>query len=254
MKNCIHISRYTIIGPSKYRFLVVTDMHNTDCKQLCAKIIMENPDIVFLVGDMFSGLHLGGKEKQLKVPFQDQKNVISFLLFSTSISKVILSLGNHEYQMSDEMLQFIQGIGVTVLENSWINYEEFCIGGLSYERKCHTENPKSLILITEWLEEYKKQPGYHIMLSHHPELWRDYLSDSKIELTISGHAHGGQWRFLNKGFYAPNQGFFPKYTKGLYENGRLLVSAGVTNTYKYLPRINNPCEILVVEMCNNQVL
>ena len=42
-------------------------------------------------------------------------------------------------------------------------------------------------------------------------------SFGNIDFAFTGHAHGGQFRipFLNLGFVAINQGFFPKYTAGI---------------------------------------
>lgn len=99
---------------------------------------------------------------------------------------------------------------------------------------------------TSWFASFCSKPGYHILLSHHPEYYP--LVPGEIQLTLSGHGHGGQWRFYNpfkrkwQGVFAPGQGWFPRYTKGVYD-GRLVVSAGLSNTAG-IPRINNPTEIV----------
>ena len=63
------------------------------------------------------------------------------------------------------------------------------------------------------------------------------------------YAHGGQMRFFGQGLYAPGQGLFPKYTKGRYDgnNGCMIVSAGMSNTYR-IPRLFNPPEIVWVDV------
>ena len=94
----------------------------------------------------------------------------------------------------------------------------------------------------------------------HPS-WAHYLTPgcaeyypfipSEISLVVSGHAHGGQWRFYDpfkriwRGVLAPGQGWFPKWTKGVYDE-RLVVSAGLSNT-TWIPRINTPTEIVYIE-------
>ena len=95
---------------------------------------------------------------------------------------------------------------------------------------------------TGWLAAFAAAPGYHILISHHPEYFR--LVPEGVELILAGHAHGGQIRLFGRGVFAPGQGFWPKYTKGIYEN-RLIVSAGLTNTTS-VPRLFNPTEIVYV--------
>ena len=121
-----------------------------------------------------------------------------------------------------------------------------------------------------WLERFSRLSGYKVLLSHHPEYYD--LIDSvhvdpeapaepttpaapvaqeaptapslpAVDLLLCGHTHGGQWRLFNRGLFAPGQGSFPKYSKGVY--GRMVISAGLTNT-TWVPRINNPTEIVYI--------
>ena len=88
-----------------------------------------------------------------------------------------------------------------------------------------------------------------ILLAHRPEFARTYRQ-AGFELTLSGHAHGGQVRipWLLNGLYAPNQGWFPGYAGGIYDldGGHLVVSRGLM--IDDLPRIFNPPEIVVIEI------
>lgn len=94
-----------------------------------------------------------------------------------------------------------------------------------------------------------------ILLAHRPEGFSTYSSDSfsiKPDLVFSGHAHGGQFRIpiSNKGIVAPNQGFFPKYTSGLYasNNGvQMIVSRGLGNSIIPI-RINNRPHLPIIEL------
>ena len=74
----------------------------------------------------------------------------------------------------------------------------------------------------------------------------DFIKNSGFDLILSGHAHGGQWRLFGRGAYAPGQGVFPKYTKGIYD-GRFIVTSGVGNVY-LVPKINNPPEVCVINL------
>ena len=97
------------------------------------------------------------------------------------------------------------------------------------------------------LEGFAAAPGYRLLLCHHPEYFNRYLRPYPIDLIISGHAHGGQWRVFGRGVYAPDQGLFPKYTAGMHEN-RLIISRGVANSVAGIPRIFNPFEVVTVEV------
>ena len=87
-----------------------------------------------------------------------------------------------------------------------------------------------------------------MLLSHRPELFDTYVS-SGVDLVLSGHAHGGQFRFLQKGFVAPNQGLLPEYTSGLYTlNGtQMIVSRGLGNSIIPM-RVNNRPEVITVTL------
>jgi len=71
-----------------------------------------------------------------------------------------------------------------------------------------------------------------------------------VDLVLSGHAHGGQFRlpFIG-GLAAPNQGLFPEYDAGLFVEGNthMMVSRGIGNSI-FPVRFNNRPEVVVVEL------
>ena len=83
-------------------------------------------------------------------------------------------------------------------------------------------------------------------MSHHPEYYDKYLYvyDNDIDLVLSGHCHGGQIRLFGRGLFAPDQGILPKLTKGVYK--KMIISAGLSNTAKPIPRLFNPTEIVYI--------
>jgi predicted MPP superfamily phosphohydrolase len=103
-------------------------------------------------------------------------------------------------------------------------------------------------ILTELLDE---EDGYTILLSHRPELFEVYAQHT-VDLVFSGHAHGGQFRIpFVGGLIAPNQGLFPKYDAGIYEEGNttMVVSRGIGNSIVPF-RINNRPEIVLVELAS----
>ena len=97
----------------------------------------------------------------------------------------------------------------------------------------------------------KAAPGgiFTILLSHRPEYFETYV-EAGLDLVLSGHAHGGQFRLpFAGGLAAPNQGLFPEYDSGLYTEGstNMVVSRGIGNSV--IPvRFNNRPEVIIVEL------
>ena len=93
------------------------------------------------------------------------------------------------------------------------------------------------------------EPDFTLLLSHRPELFDIYVEE-KVNLVLTGHAHGGQFRLpWAGGLVAPEQGLFPKYDAGLFTEAdtQMIVSRGIGNSIIPL-RINNPPEIVVVQL------
>ncbi len=99
------------------------------------------------------------------------------------------------------------------------------------------------------LAAFIPKDSFSILLAHRPEYFADYIA-AGADLTLSGHAHGGQFRFpLIGGLIAPGQGLFPKYDAGLYtENGSsLIVSRGIGNSL-FPFRFNNRPEVVLITL------
>lgn len=172
-------------------------------------------------------------------------NGIEFIKEASKLSKVILSVGNHEWFFTKEDLSVFEEYDITALDNKYISIcvkdNVLNIGGLStrYNLDC--------------FKKFSEQKNVKILLCHHPELYLNkvkYEYGNKIDLCISGHAHRGQIRLFNRGVYAPGLGFFSKFSKGIYEN--FFVTSGIANT-AFFPRINNPSEICILHVIGGRV-
>ncbi len=225
------------------KLLLVTDLHSRSFLRISEILDIEAPDMICLAGDIAEGC------TKLSLDEEGNKNARDFLEKCAKTAPTYYSLGNHEGGMSRENRRIIARMGVTLLDDCMVKFGNLRVAGLTsgYKngiKKRSVTPPPDLAFI----KKLEKTDGFKLILCHHPEYWAEYLSGVENSLTLSGHAHGGQWGLFGRGIYAPGQGFFPKYAGGIFiENDRtLIVSRGAANTVP-IPRFFNPCEVVTVE-------
>ncbi|MBQ8345489.1 MAG: hypothetical protein IJY42_04385, partial [Clostridia bacterium] len=150
-----------------------------------------------------------------------------------------LRSGSRSY--TEENRKRIEASGVTWLEDAYAVTDGIAFGGLSSGLMDRNEVPK-----TPWLTEFASLEHPRVLLCHHPEYYEPYLKPLSLDLIVSGHAHGGQWRFFGRGVYAPGQGLFPRYTRGLYDRS-FVISTGLKRGFP-IPRFFNPPELCVIDV------
>ena len=232
--------------------LVVADLHDMAYDEILPILEREAPDMIFIPGDLTESLDDPDVTKK--------RRGLDFLRLVTGIAPTFYSFGNHEVgachknlrhaatldpnriTVLPEYRQMILSTGVTLLDEDYVIYKNMAIGGLGSGLLNPGRVPKY-----PWIEDYAKNDCYKILLCHQPEYFDRYLRPFDIDLFVSGHAHGGQWRIFGRGVYAPDQHLFPKYTSGLHEN-RLIISRGVSNTTRPIPRFFNPREVVVISV------
>lgn len=225
-------------APKDMRFCVISDLHAMIPRDLVGMVAGLSPDAVLMPGDIFDTR--GQRE-----------DVMAFLRQLTMKLKipVFMSLGNHDRHIDEQDKSELADIGVKLLDDSSTLFCGINICGLTsgffteYRSDIEKTPPPKL----DVLRRFAALPSPRILLCHHPEYYPDYIKDTGIELTVAGHAHGGQWEFFGRGVFAPGQGIFPRYTAGAYDGGRLIVSRGAANTVK-IPRFFNPTEILLIKI------
>lgn len=210
------------------RFAVVPDLHSDRFDDVLDAF--RQCDAVLVPGDLVDRHR------------RNNDNALRFLQTVPEIAPVFYAIGNHErkYRQRGAFLQTVAESKVTLLDNRSIRFHGICIGGLSSS----AGRPD-----TAFLDRFEKEKGYRLLMCHHPEMYRDYVAGRNIDLTLCGHAHGGQIQLFGRGLYAPGQGLFPRLTHGLHDDGRMLISRGMTNGAKpRVPRINNPCELIILNL------
>ena len=255
---------------------LLPDLHGYSFESILPSLRTHRPDMIAVAGDVL----YGSIPENDRSPLETQGNVLPFLTNCASIAPVFFSLGNHEWMLDERDLEVIRSTGTVVLDNEWIEWNGLIIGGLTsahvteHRRYLNKMDPDRRALHrypakqrrnsifkytgigkssepspeTAWLSGFASAAGYHILLCHHPE----YLHSvpPSVELILSGHAHGGQWRLGGHGVFAPGQGWWPKLTSGVY-SGRLVVSRGLSNTSS-IPRLFNPPEIVYIQQKDKQ--
>ncbi len=223
--NHIHVRSPRIREP--LTLALVADLHDGPFDDLLP--LLTGCDAILIVGDLVER-HAG-----------TYQNAIRFLDAAPDIAPTFYAMGNHERKLKAlaDYRPCMERSRVTLLEDRFVDFHGVALGGLSSRER--TAPPPS------FLHEMAAQPGFRLLMCHHPEYYPRYVAGHDIDLTLSGHAHGGQVRIGRQGFYAPGQGWFPRLTSGFYYDGRLFVSRGLTNA-TWAPRINCPCELVLLHL------
>ena len=237
------------------RIALISDLHSCrygdDQEELYDTVISQKPDIVVLCGDIFDD----------KLPDNNAERLIARLSQPENDLPCYYVTGNHEYWAGEdafnEKMAILDKYGVRRLSGET---ETIKLNG-STVNICGVDDPDASKIgadytFEEQLEKVSEEAdngNYTILLSHRPEEIELYAKYG-FELVLAGHAHGGQWRIplILNGFYAPNQGFFPKYAGGEYRLGGtdMIVSRGLAKESTRLPRFCNRPELVIVTLAD----
>lgn len=242
------VTRYSVETPrvgTPVRLLMLSDLHSCiygyGQLELMAAIEKEAPDIVVMTGDMSDdGTPDGG--------------LIMLLRALEGKYPCFAVNGNHEHcrkGLAEKLGNIFRSYGITVLcgdsATVEVRGEKLSICGVD----------DVLIGIRDYREQIfeagaRAECGsFTVLLAHRPELYSLHDSLGRFDLILSGHAHGGQWRLpgIINGLYAPDQGLFPRYTGGVYNDysAELIVSRGLAK-HLSIPRVYNRPEVVVIDI------
>jgi uncharacterized protein len=234
------------------RIVVIADLHSNyygeEQQDLIAMIKEQKPDIIALVGDIIDDNRA-------------EDGAIDFFEGIQNLAPTYYVLGNHEVWIGEtnRIKEMVASYGIKVLTNEsdyiTINDIELCISGIddpvtisSFKESCS----EALITDSKLLSGFFNldKDVYNILLAHRPERFESY-QNYEFDLVLCGHTHGGQVRIpgILNGVVAPNQGYFPKYAGGRYEENMqtMIVSRGL-GVYELVPRVFNPPEVVVIDI------
>lgn len=222
-----------------YRIVQISDLHNAkfgkNNQKLVGRIRECEPDMIVLTGDLVDSNHT------------NVDRAVQFVDEIVKICQVYYVTGNHEYWLEkseyDELMDGLIGAGVVILDDQVVEISrgdaKFRLVGL--DDKSLTDGTLEALLSDE--------KEFTVVLAHEPQYLVRYAS-SGVDLVLSGHAHGGQFRLpFVGGIVAPDQGFLPEYTAGeYYMNGtEMIVSRGLGNSVIPVRLFNFP-EIVCVDL------
>lgn len=247
----VHYTVETEKISGEVKFALITDLHSClygeNQSRLLKEIEKVNPDAVLLGGDIFDDVYINNNSCYLINSVADKY-------------KTYYVSGNHEWWGSEmyRILDYLENAEVIVLRGDTdileVNNNTIAVSGVDdpdvdvYD-STYTPFEQQLAAVGESIND----DCFNVLLTHRPELAEKYFKYD-FDLVLAGHAHGGQFRipFVMNGFFAPNQGFFPKLAGGRYDyqKGSMIVSRGLWGENINLPRIFNRPELVFVTLKN----
>jgi uncharacterized protein len=196
-------------------------------RRIVAKVMRENPDAVFLAGDLYDGTAIDAAKaaeplRELRAP-----------------QGTYFVAGNHE-QFGDDSryLQAVSNAGVRVLHNEKIEADQLQIVGVPYNHASQDEHFQSVL----------RQIGVDrnrasILLTHAPD--RPHIAEREgISLQVSGHTHVGQffpWTWMARRIYR-------QFVYGLSRIGKMLVyTSSGAGTWGPPLRLGSSPEIVLLQ-------
>ena len=232
-----------------YRIVQISDLHNAkfgkNNQKLVDRIRECEPDMIVLTGDLVDSNHT------------NVDRAVQFVNEIVKICPVYYVTGNHEYWLDtseyENLMDGLASAGVIILDDQVVEISrgdaKFRLVGLDDKSLADGTLGTLLNNAQNVAHEDSEKKEFTVVLAHEPQYLARYAGTC-VDLVLSGHAHGGQFRLpFVGGIVAPDQGFLPEYTAGeYYMNGtEMIVSRGLGNSVIPVRMFNYP-EIVCVEL------
>jgi hypothetical protein len=237
--NCTRITRTTVRLanlPAAWhgrKAALVSDLHlghvrnGSFLRRIVAKILKEEPDLIFIAGDLFDGTAI------------DARRAAEPLNKLTAPHGVYFVAGNHEQFRDDsKYLQAIAANGVRVLSNEKVDADGLQIIGVPY---LHATMDGHLASVLHRIGIDRNRAS--ILLTHAPD--RPEIAEAAgVSLQLSGHTHLGQfipWSWMAQRIYR-------QFVYGLSWIGKMQVfTSSGAGTWGPPLRLGSNPEIVVLE-------
>ncbi len=224
----VRVKELVIPGNINLNIVQLSDIHLGSTSEKFLRRVIEKtnalePNVVVITGDLVDGYN--GKTEKALMKLKELKAITFFVT------------GNHEiYAGPEGAAEALGRMNVKVLRNQLVNYNDIQIIGID-----ESTDLQDVGWIVERLNRNKSK--FCVLLSHRP-ISPKVLADTKINLELAGHLHGGQIFPFN---YIV--GLFHKYMSGLYkENGSYLYVTTGTGTWGPRMRLGSRSEIVLIKV------
>ena len=207
------------------------------------------PDLIVLLGDYVAGLR---RFRTAIVPMRDWSQALSHLEAPLGTYAV---LGNHDWWVDGAATtEHLERSGIPVLKNRAIelahpNGNPFWLAGLGDQWAIPIGGGRfrGVHDLDGTLAQITDEARPVLLLAHEPDIFPKI--PARVDLTLSGHTHGGQVRLPFLGSPIVPSQFGQRYAYGhITETGRQLVVSGGLGCSMLPVRFGVPPEILLIEM------
>ena len=236
-------SRVTSGASGALRIVQITDPHlgpwqpEDRLRRSLERLLREDPDLVLLTGDFLTmeGQGSPGALSRAIAPLRDVSD------------RCYAVFGNHDHEAPDEVRGALGACDIDLLIDDARRVQTRCgavqIVGADYVRRGRAQH------LADLLARHPREPdALRLLLLHDPVGFHD-LPPGEVDLTLSGHTHGGQvglvslgldWTVLRRSRW-PDHGLFARGASRLY------VHRG-TGFYGFPLRVGVPGEHSVLEL------
>ncbi len=246
----ILVHKYRIDGLQK-KILLLTDIHYVNHKEqksllrVLEKLKTMEYDYLCIAGDLLDQSEI-----------QDEEWFLSYLSSLAELSKVIISIGNHEltrygrtkeYSFNDSFYKKVRKLkNVKLLDNECFVDGNIRFIGVTLPIAYYYQYHENKTYFRKYMNHQYPEPfqdkKYNILLCHTPVPFQTLRTFEKtnllqnISLILCGHMHGAMTPvFFRKhlkgvGFIGPFHTFFPNLSYGLFQRKKtsIVISSGVT--------------------------
>lgn len=230
------------------RIVFISDLHLKEYGTLNADLLDNiknlNPDMIVLGGDLVT---------------RSEAEYDSMLDFCRKLPEIAPTYGvpgNHEDEKKyldgeEDIFNKFMDTGIHYLVNAKeevkLNDMTFEICGVRGELYSYEQYGGK-----ELMDGLEHTDSFRIVVAHIPYLYQNGLENYEYDLAFAGHTHGGIVRIPELGgLYSAEEGLLPEYTEGeilLPNDASLIISRGMGDSSKIVPRINNRHELCIIDI------